>query len=209
MTSTNTVAAASEDPDDDLIQGCADEAAHAWEKLYTRFFPEAVWVAKGPRLGLSHEEAKDIAQDTMIDLSKAIRGGKLRKSLLGYVKVVAHHKSVDLIRKHDPLRKKAEQREDGSDPLDSVASDPVTLGSDTHLAVNVLSQALAALQSPCDGLLRKRFYDNKKYRVIADEFDMPVNQIGVYLERCLTRLKHHLQQTHPKIWRDLRHLLQN
>ena len=194
MTSTNTVAAASEDPDDDLIR---------------RLFQVAVGVAKRPPFRLSQEEAEDIAQDTMIDLTKAIRGGKLRESILGYVKVVTHHKSVDLIRKHDPLRKKAEQREDGSDPLDSVASDPVTLGSDTHLAVSVLSQALAALQSPCDGLLRKRFYDNKKYRVIADEFDMPVNQIGVYLERCLTRLKHNLQQTHPKIWRDLRHLLQS
>jgi len=209
MTSNNTVEKSRVDPDHDLLQRCAAEDRHAWEELYRRFFQIAVWVATGPRMGLSHEEGLDIAQETMIDLSKAIRDGKLRSSLLGYVKVVAHNKCVDLIRKHDPLRKKAEQREDGSDPLDSVASDPVTLGSDTHLAVNVLSQALAALQPPCDGLLRKRFYDNKKYRVIADEFDMPVNQIGVYLERCLTRLKHHLQQTHPKIWRDLRHLLQN
>jgi RNA polymerase sigma factor (sigma-70 family) len=189
MTSTNTVAAASEDPDDDLIQGCADEAAHAWEELYTRFFPEAVWVAKGPRLGLSHEEAKDIAQDTMIDLSKAIRGGKLRKSLLGYVKVVAHHKSVDLIRKHDPLRKKAEQREDGSDPLDSIAATPAPLDSDKLRIVSLLSRMLSELQPPCVDLLRKRYYEEKKYRIIAAELDMPVNQIGVYLERCLTRFR--------------------
>jgi len=84
-----------------LLEGIRDPAnALAWRRFHDRYRPVVICFAR--KQGLSHSDAQDVAQDTMLAFLEAYRngryerqGGRLRSFLFG----IAHHKVIDLRQK--------------------------------------------------------------------------------------------------------------
>lgn len=188
-----------------LKSRCLKGDEDAWRDLYREFYGQAEAIARAYPFQLPAQEAEDIAQDTMIELTKKLAG---IDNVRGFVGVVAHNKCVDRVRKKKPVLESALPQDGaGNSVLDRAsAPEPLPFDAAENFALVELSNAMEALGEPCRKLLFFRFFEELSYENVAERSSIPVQQIGVYLSRCLLRLRANLQSS-PEIWGELSALL--
>jgi len=187
-----------------LMKRCLAGDSEGWTALFTLFYPRAKAVAMNYPFRFEAHTAEDIAQETVIELTRqfcAIRNPK------GFVGRVAHNKCVDYLRKKReiPLPPSPDDSHDPAD-LDPAAIESLPPGVEDNEALGLLDQALHALGEPCRGLLHARFMEDLSYAEAAEKTAIPVAQVGVYISRCLDRLRKHISNE-PMIWKELKALL--
>jgi len=191
---------------DELLAACVDGDDDAWRELFRLLYPLAHWIASGPKFRMPDDLARDIAQETMIDLATAIRREKVR-NLSGYVRAVAHNKCVDRIRGNSPLDNLAHPEAQKK----ALHSAPVPEEMPLHRAesdvIEALRMCLADIGEPCHELLTQRYLHEKSYKEVASYMSIPVAQIGVRVGRCLKRLQDALAERRPRLQQELRELL--
>ncbi len=189
----------------ELVARCLRGDSKAWSELFHANFRHAEMVALAPPFRFHVHEAEDIAQETMIELARKLAGVE---NIPAFVGTVAHNKCVDRVRKMKPVLESDLPHGEDEDPsLDSVAQ-PETLPPELADS-EVLGELLGAVETlgeMCRGIPHNRFFEELAYKDIGERLSIPAPQVGVYLARCLTRLRTQIEQR-PDLWKELEALL--
>ncbi len=183
---------------------CGDD--NAWRELYRRVFGRARSIAKAPPFCFDTASAEDIAQDVVVVLTRQLVDVG---NVMGFIGRVTHNKCVDRVRKkkelsfsgltmHDALSPDSAQHLEGPSFLPEELDDSRTL--------SLLRAALSDIGSPCHKLLYFRFFEELSYEEVARTTEIPGKQIGVYIARCLKKLRTHIERD-STAWGELVSLL--
>ena len=193
---------------DDLLRRCRQGDDRAWERLYAACIP--LVRRRALRMGFTVAEADDILQETIVTLCKNI---DTVDNVPAFVQSVCYRRCVDSIR---------HRKRWAVQPIDDPDSAPAAfvrvqmeswvakLKTDDEAAamleaLSILRDHLASMGAPCGSLLRNRFFNALSYQDLAAREDIPEKQVGVYLSRCLKRLKDALQKSEG-VWLGLKGL---
>ncbi len=184
---------------DILRRRCLDGDESAWTELYRQLLPLAKWLAA--KYGIPNDDAKDIIQKTMITFTEKI--GRIRNPN-AYLRTVLHHRWVDWLRQRQAgaevlgtdLNPSINETSAGADVFDAVAATAsrATADIETAEALELLRQLLQELKDDCRRLVVSRFLEQRSYREMAQECEVPEPQIGVRLSRCLGYLLERLNR---------------
>ena len=189
----------------ELVARCLRGDSKAWSELFRVNFRHAEMVALAPPFRFHAHEAEDIAQETMIELARKLAGVE---NIPAFVGTVAHNKCVDRVRKMKPvLESDLAHGEDDDPSLDSVTQ-PETVSPELvdDESLGALLGAIETLGEMCRGILHNRFFEELAYKDIGERLSIPQPQVGVYLARCLARLRTQIEQR-PDLWKELEALL--
>lgn len=189
-----------------LQKRCLKGDDSAWRELYQNVFSRAKAIAQATPFRFDTSTAEDIAQDVVVELTRKLVDVE---NISGFVGRVAHNKCVDYIRKkkETPFSSLVRENSDSTECAIDVAGPdflPETL--DDNRALLVVRRKLMELGEPCRELIQGRFFDDLSYEEVANRVSLPASQVGVYLARCLGRLRKHLENTQG-LWAELEGLL--
>lgn len=189
-----------------LRERCLEQDDKAWRELYRRSFNIARSTALAPPFRFDVSTAEDLAQDVVVELAKKIREVE---NWIGFTGRVAHNKCVDRVRKKKEIPLSTLMRE-GEEGFFETISPPGFLPEmlDDDVAMAFLRSALADLGQPCQNLLRVRFFDELSYSDAAVQVSIPSDQVGVYISRCLDRLRKKIE-AQPRIWAELKAMMES
>jgi RNA polymerase sigma factor (sigma-70 family) len=190
----------------ELVARCLRGDSKAWSELFRANFRHAEIVALAPPFRFHAHEAEDIAQETMIELARKLAQ---IENIPAFVGTVAHNKCVDRVRKMKPvLESDLPRGDDGDEPgLDQFAgAAPLPMELADNEAFSLLLGAVETLGEPCRAILHNRFFEELAYKDIAERLSIPAPQVGVYLARCLNRVRTQIEQR-PDVWKELEALL--
>ncbi len=133
--------------------------------------------------GLSTEDQRDVLQDTLTGLWRAVGQPdfELRHGLKALVRRIATARCIDRLRRRRP---ETEVPESLPDP----ALDPYAqlLSSDMHARVRL---AVQRLSESCRELIRRHFYEGVAYKVLADAEERAESTIRVRMFGCINKLR--------------------
>jgi RNA polymerase sigma factor (sigma-70 family) len=192
--------------DSRLRERCLNQDDSAWRELYRRSFSIARSIALAPPFRFDPGTADDIAQGVVVELTNQLPDVQ---NWIGFTGRVAHNKCVDRVRKRKEIpisvlatTEQEEQNLVGN--LPGVEFLPETL--DDAQTLTFVRSALAELGQPCQDLLRARFFDELSYADVAIRVPVPAEQVGVYIGRCLGRLRKRIEEQ-PGVWEELRAMI--
>lgn len=184
----------------ELVVRCRDGDEKAWESLYAFCIP--LIRRRAQRMGFPPHEIQDICQEALMNLARNI---DTVDNVAAFVQTLTFRRCVDRIRRRKP---EDFYEETPANPEDAGALHAVVrvwieqwteqTRSEERTearwhALELLREELTALGEPCYGLLQHRFQGEKSYKDIARDRDIPEPQVGVYISRCVKRLKTALQ----------------
>ncbi len=181
-----------------LLHGLhADDGDAAWEVLDRRYRPIIIGMAR--RLGLSDQDAADVAQETMLRVISEYRDGRYdrdRGRMRSWILAIARTKIADTYRKRG-VRKEAR----GESALIAVPTDAeledVWTSERRHV---ILREALADLQATSKTAdktilaFEMLVFHRKNASDVAAELDMSENDVYLAKSRVAKRLKETVQR---------------
>jgi len=162
-------------------------------------------------LYVSKEEAEDIAQEASIVLYNKLKEGVVIGNPAGFITKSAHWKSLDLLKKKDPLKLRALalEKEDGEecDLLASIADEKnVRPGLESRTELAGLTDYLKRIKPPCPEILKKRHLEQRAHKEVAEELAIPAGNIRVKTAQCLANLRNVLKTDNPLLFKELSEL---
>ena len=182
---------ASPEPSDaEILNRCRDGDDAAWQALVTRY--ERLVFSIPLRLGLSHDDATEVFQQSFATLLTSIDAVRDPAKIGGWLATVARRHSWRLI-----ARGKVEVPFPDESEADEIGADAALLGrTDTDLLEQRdmtvwLAQGLAQLGQRCRTLLQMLYFDPDppSYADVAKRVDVPIGSIGPTRARCLEQLR--------------------
>jgi RNA polymerase sigma factor (sigma-70 family) len=174
----------------ELILGCRDGQAGAWEQLVSRYERLIYSIALSYRL--PREDAADVAQTAFLSLFRSL--GSLREDtrLSAWLATVAHRQA------RRTIQRQRHEHPDALDLLDDLAPSigpPDSNPMERWELVEWLDHGMASLGDRCRRLLLALYFDpaEPSYAEVAAALGIPVGSIGPSRARCLAQLKAALQ----------------
>jgi RNA polymerase sigma factor (sigma-70 family) len=179
--------------DRDLVRrvSAGDEAA--FRQLFQRYAPTAMALAV--RIVRQAFLAEEIVQEAFLALWR--RPGSYREergSFRAWLLSTVHHRAVDLVRREEAQRRRAERPgpadaavDAARDPADQVV-EHATLSDDRRR----VRHALADLPAEQRRVLELMYYGGKSQRTIARELDLPLGTVKSRTLLGMRRLRAHL-----------------
>ena len=181
----------------DIIGKCLKNDTDAWTTLFKATFPLAKWIALSSPFNLDHSTSEDIAQEVVIALCEKI--GEV-KNIKAFISTVTHNKCVDYLRKKNPAQ-----------PNTSMINlEYISISYDSNIETDIfeiIKKHVESMNKSCHDLLRCRFFNEMSYKEISENLDLSVSKVGVYLARCLVKLKNTLKNDNPKFFEELERIL--
>lgn len=170
-------------PADDrpLIEGCRRGDRRAWRRVLDRYGRLVYSIPL--QLGLSAEDADDVAQATFAEFLAGIDGITTDDRLGAWLGTVARRQSIRVIE-----RRERDRRGLDALPHDAAADDEWT----ARVAdVQWVDRALAELPERCRRLLTLLYFTDPapSYDEVSVALGIPVGSIGPTRARCLTALE--------------------
>lgn len=142
------------------------------------------------RITLSHEEAEDIVQDTLIKVWDKRESWNEIESIEAYSITICRNLALDRIKKHDNLNDSLEERQTESPDTSSTPFED-TLQQDRIELVRNLVNALPEKQRSC---MQLRDFEGKPYKEIANILGISEEQVKVNIFRARQTVKERFQK---------------
>lgn len=142
------------------------------------------------RITLSHEEAEDIVQDTLIKVWDKRESWNEIESIEAFSITICRNLALDRIKKHDNLNDSLEERQT-ENPDTSLTPFEDTLLQDRIELVRNLVNALPEKQRSC---MQLRDFEGKPYKEIAKILGISEEQVKVNIFRARQTVKERFQK---------------
>lgn len=142
------------------------------------------------RITLSHEEAQDIVQDTLIKVWDKRESWNEIESIEAFSITICRNLALDKIKKHDNLNDSLEERQTESPDTSSTPFED-TLQQDRIELVRNLVNALPEKQRSC---MQLRDFEGKPYKEIAKILGISEEQVKVNIFRARQMVKERFQK---------------
>lgn len=142
------------------------------------------------RITLSHEEAEDIVQDTLIKVWDKRESWNEIESIEAFSITICRNLALDRIKKHDNLNDSLEERQTESPDTSSTPFED-TLQQDRIELVRNLINALPEKQRSC---MQLRDFEGKPYKEIANILGISEEQVKVNIFRARQTVKERFQK---------------
>lgn len=142
------------------------------------------------RITLSHEEAQDIVQDTLIKVWDKRESWNEIESIEAFSITICRNLALDRIKKHDNLNDSLEERQIESPDTSSTPFED-TLQQDRIELVRNLVNALPEKQRSC---MQLRDFEGKPYKEIAKILGISEEQVKVNIFRARQTVKERFQK---------------
>ena len=142
------------------------------------------------RITLSHEEAQDIVQDTLIKVWDKRESWNEIESIEAFSITICRNLALDRIKKHDNLNDSLEERQTESPDTSSTPFED-TLQQDRIELVRNLVNALPEKQRSC---MQLRDFEGKPYKEIAKILGISEEQVKVNIFRARQMVKERFQK---------------
>lgn len=167
--------------DADLVLAARAGSSAAFGELALRYRSPLVQLA----YSLTHDadEAKDIAQDTLIRAYRRLPSFHADRPFSRWLFVIARNASLDAIRSR---RRRTLARDPLSENAVEPSSEDVALQNEAAAALHA---ALAALPSQYRTALELYYLQGLRYREIAERLEIPIGTVKTYILRGKRRLR--------------------
>lgn len=142
------------------------------------------------RITLSHEEAQDIVQDTLIKVWDKRESWNEIESIEAFSITICRNLALDRIKKHDNLNDSLEERQTESPDTSSTPFED-TLQQDRIELVRNLVNTLPEKQRSC---MQLRDFEGKPYKEIAKILGISEEQVKVNIFRARQTVKERFQK---------------
>ena len=182
----------------EIIQKCINGDKNAWETIYKKFSPNVRAFVSGFKF--SDAETEDICQEIFIDLFKAMSSFRGESSLKTFILRISKYRCISIFRNLS-----AQKRGGGEHTLSLAQTDSMDeeeegiVIKDKRMTAEELMikqeesseliEAIEKLSDDCQKIIKKRYFADLSYLLLAKEFDMPLGTLCSKLKRCLTYLK--------------------
>lgn len=176
-----------------LAQNCLSGVPSAWEEFIKTYAPFASSIirktAESFGTAISSSDCEDVLHDIFLDLIKkdsaALRSYQGNSTLATWLRRVVSNKTINHLRKRSLKSKPLECL-----PSASEASDNSTKQKELRIAVKL---ALDKLPDRDRLVVTLYYFENKKYREIAEILNIPVNSVGPIMTRAVSVIKDNLE----------------
>lgn len=142
------------------------------------------------RITLSHEEAQDIVQDTLIKVWDKRESWNEIESIEAFSITICRNLALDRIKKHDNLNDSLEERQTESPDNSSTPFEDTLLQDRIELVRNLVN-ALPEKQRSC---MQLRDFEGKPYKEIANILGISEEQVKVNIFRARQTVKERFQK---------------
>lgn len=190
---------ASYDEDRDLLDACRAGREDAWASLVTKY--ERLIYAIPLRMGLTHDDADEVFQDTFAALAQSLDAIRDGRRLAGWLSTVARRHAWHTLRRGRTETTFSDLGDDQDDAsvltlIDTAAAlrAPERSATDAAELSMWLDSGLRLLGERCRELLQALYLDPREpaYAAVARALGIPLGSIGPTRARCLEQLKRHL-----------------
>ncbi|MDH4074307.1 MAG: sigma-70 family RNA polymerase sigma factor [Acidimicrobiia bacterium] len=165
----------------ELLTGCRQGDAGAWDLLLDRFEPLVFTIAR--REGLGMEDAADVTQTTfealLAQLDRIQDDGQISYWLM-------------TVARRQAWRQRTRRQRERLEPEPNGRDQAPELGAIPDVGTNLwLYAGLAELDAPCRELIQSLYFAPQppSYAELADRMGRPLGSIGPTRARCLRRLR--------------------
>lgn len=173
-----------------LVKRCLSGQEAAWSLLIDKY--KALIYSIPVKYGLPPQEAADIFQGTCMELLARLPELKEPRALPKWLMQVAHHKCYHWKRQQQRIVSR-----DGETELPEPETPPIAeaLVRQTQ-EEQMLREAIANLSPRCQKLVKMLFFETpaRPYNEIARELNLAVGSIGLTRQKCIERLRKHLDE---------------
>jgi RNA polymerase sigma factor (sigma-70 family) len=173
-----------------LVKACLAGNEEAWSLLIDKY--KALIYSIPVKYGLSQQEAADVFQATCTELLVRLPDLREPRALPKWLMQVAHHESYRWKRQNQRLVSR-----DGETDFPEPATPPIAenIVQQTQ-EEQMLREAMALLTPQCRRLVELLFFEtpSRPYAEVAAELGLAVGSIGFTRQKCLDRLRRHLEE---------------
>ena len=181
--------------DADLVKACLSGNEPAWDEFYCRYLKTVRSVVRR-RLGVSVQEAEDVAQDVFASLIPALKTYNPSQPLKPFVCTVAERTCIAEYRKATTAKRDAP-----TDPIDHHGSGEAGMANPVSRVespeesvsreqlVSILRAGLRSLRDKCREVLRLRYFEELSFKEIGETFGETDVALRIRAKRCLDDLR--------------------
>ena len=171
-----------------LVAECMSGNEEAWSLLIEKY--KALIYSIPIKYGLPQQEAADVFQATCAELLLGLPKLREPRALPKWLMQVAHHQCYRWKRQQQRLVSRDAEPELPEPETPAIADDLVQQTQEEQ----VLREAMAALSPQCRRLVELLFFEipPRPYAEVAGELGLAVGSIGFTRQKCIERLRRHL-----------------
>jgi RNA polymerase sigma factor (sigma-70 family) len=173
--------------DERLVKECIAGSEEAWCLLIEKY--KALIYSIPVKYGLPAQEAADVFQATCMELLKRLPELREPRALPKWLMQVAHHQCYRWKQQQGRLV----SRDSEELPVPETPAMAERLVQETQ-EEQMLREAMAALSPQCRRMMELLFYETppRPYAEVAAELGLAVGSIGFIRQKCIERLRRHL-----------------
>jgi RNA polymerase sigma factor (sigma-70 family) len=173
-----------------LVKECLSGNQAAWSLLIEKY--QALIYSIPVKYGLPADEAADVFQATCLELLARLPELREPRALPKWLMQVAHHQCYRA--KQQQRRTVSRDAEPGL-PVPETPAIALSLMQQTQ-EEQILREATTALTPQCRRLVELLFFETpaRPYAEVARELGLSVGSIGFTRQKCIERLRRHLDQ---------------
>lgn len=175
--------------DAQLVRECLSGKEEAWSLLIEKY--KALIYSIPVKYRLPPHEAADVFQATCMELLKSLPELREPRALPKWLMQVAHHQCYHLKRHQQRLLSRDDEDQDLPVPETPAIAESLIQQTQEE---QILREAVAKLSPQCRRLVQLLFFETpaRPYNEVAAELGLAVGSIGFTRQKCMERLRRHL-----------------
>ena len=176
--------------DTKLVAECLNGSEEAWAALVDKY--KALIYSIPVKYGLAPQDSADVFQTTCLELLQRLPDLREPQALPKWLMQVAHHECYRMKRMNQRVVSRDAEPNLPEPEIPPIAESLVQQTQEEQM----LREALTALTPQCRRLVELLFFETpaRPYNEIAAELGLAVGSIGFNRQRCIEKLRQHLEK---------------